>query len=364
MSTGAQRDAAELRDGVSRWVRSAGDLVPGFAAGGVAPEVMDVSHADAGMANETVLVDLGRHHSGIVLRLESLDPTFPHYDLSTQAVVQNAVAHAGVPAPSPCLYVPDPAWIGAPFLVMPRVNGFIPGGAPVFDQTITGASLDRQRLLHDGFIDALVKIHGVDWATYDLGQVLGGSSVAAALDSWDEYVAWAGEGEPLPVLLDALSWCRREWRGQDQDDVDGPLPTLLWGDPRLGNLVFDHDGAVHAVLDWDLAAIGPPEMDLGWYFGLEFMMEQLFDQRVAGFPQKAAAVERYEERSGHEVIHLDWHEVFALTRALAINDRHQRVTAKHKARLSGGGGASTSGRNRRTENPMIAILAARMQATE
>jgi aminoglycoside phosphotransferase (APT) family kinase protein len=99
-------------------------------------------------------------------------------------------------------------------------------------------------------------------------------------------------------------------------------------------------------LDWDLAALGPRELDLGWHFGLEFMMERLFGDRVPGFPQKAEALARYEERSGHTVSYLDWHEVFALVRALAINDRHQRIT----------------GDARRRGNPMGAALLARMEA--
>jgi aminoglycoside phosphotransferase (APT) family kinase protein len=109
---------------------------------------------------------------------------------------------------------------------------------------------------------------------------------------------------------------------------------------------------VHAVLDWDLAAIGPPEMDLGWYFGLEFMMDRLFGQRVPGFPERAEAVDTYQQRSGHTVSNLAWHEVFALVRALAINDRHQRIAATT-------GGLRS---DRRTENPMIEILSARIDA--
>ncbi len=53
------------------------------------------------MANETVLVDFGPGHDGMVVRLPPLDPTFPDYDLGPQAAVQNAVAAAGVPAPAP-----------------------------------------------------------------------------------------------------------------------------------------------------------------------------------------------------------------------------------------------------------------------
>jgi len=121
--------------------------------------------------------------------------------------------------------------------------------------------------------------------------------------------------------------------------------VLLWGDVRLGNLVFDDSRRIVAVLDWDLAALGPPEMDLGWHFGLDFMMEALFGQRVPGFPSRIEALERYESESGHEVRDLAWHEVFALTRALAINDRHQRI----------------AGDPRRRDNPMGAVLLARLE---
>jgi aminoglycoside phosphotransferase (APT) family kinase protein len=87
-------------------------------------------------------------------------------------------------------------------------------------------------------------------------------------------------------------------------------------------------------------------MDLGWYFGLEFMMEALFGGRLPGFPGATEAVERYERRSGYEVQDLAWHEVFALVRALAINDRHQRITRDP----------------RRRQNPMGDILLARLEA--
>ncbi len=88
-------------------------------------------------------------------------------------------------------------------------------------------------------------------------------------------------------------------------------------------------------------------MDLGWHFGLEFMMASLFGRAVPGFPDRAGALSRYEDAGGHAVAddELDWHEVFALVRALAINDRHQRIT----------------GDPHRAENPMGAVLVRRME---
>jgi aminoglycoside phosphotransferase (APT) family kinase protein len=349
MATGGRRDDAGLRDGMERFVATHPELVPG-AGDGTVPEFQALSHAEGGLANETLLVDLGPGHPGLAVRLPPLVPTFPFYDLAPQAAVQNAVAAAGVPAPAPAFVVEDPAWIGAPFLVMPRVHGDIAGPAPLFDPYVTGATAAQQRRLYEGLLDTMASIHAVPWEDSGLGPLLGGTSLGATYERWAAYVEWSSEGDPLPALAEALEWCgrtlptvgaRESGPGAPREDV-----VLLWGDVRLGNLVFDADRDVRAVLDWDLAGLGPRELDLGWHFGLEFMMEQLFGSRVPGFPQRAEAIARYEARSGHTVRDLDWHEVFALVRALAINDRHQRITEK---------------RGRR-DNPMGPVLQARLHA--
>ncbi|HEY1652178.1 MAG TPA: phosphotransferase family protein [Acidimicrobiales bacterium] len=340
MATGERRDEAALAEGLARWAAAHPEGVPGGegANGGVLT-IARLEHAEGGQANETLLVDFGPDHDGMVVRLPPLDPTFPDYDLGPQALVQNAVAAAGVPAPAPTVVETDPTWIGTPFLAMPRVRGDIAGPAPVFDPYVRDAGPARQRVLHDGLIDAVAAIHAVPWEGWGLEGALAGPRLDDALDRWAAYVGWSAQGDPLPALSEALDWCGRH-RPPEREAV------LLWGDVRLGNLVFDGAGKVVAVLDWDLAALGPREMDLGWHFGLEFMMEQLFGQRVPGFPSRMETLERYERHTGSEVHDLAWHEVFALARALAINDRHQRIT----------------GDPRRRDNPMGDILLARLEA--
>ena len=341
MATGARRDDAALTEGLARWVAAhPGDVPGGSSTDNPSPvSVTGVVHADGGMANETLLVELGPGRDGMVVRLPPLDPTFPDYDLRPQAAVQNAAASAGVPAPAPAVVEVDASWIGTAFLAMPRVHGDIAGPAPVFDPYVREADPARQLLLHDGLIDSMAAIHAVPWETAGLGRALAGPGIRDLVDHWAAYVEWSSEGDPLPALAEALDWCGRHVP-PERDAV------LLWGDVRLGNLVFDEDGRVVAVLDWDLAAVGPREMDLGWHFGLEFMMEELFGQRVPGFPSKTAALERYEARSGSTTQDLPWHEVFALVRALAINDRHQRIT----------------GDPRRRDNPMGVVLLGRLEA--
>jgi aminoglycoside phosphotransferase (APT) family kinase protein len=253
--------------------------------------------------------------------------------------VQNAVAARGVPAPAPAVVERDPRWIGTPFLAMPRVRGDIAGPAPAFDPYVTDAGPAFQRVMHDGLIDTLAAVHEVPWEAAGLAGVLPGDRLRDAFERWSAYVEWSSEGDPLPALGEALDWCGRHMPPESE-------PVLLWGDVRLGNLVFDAERRVVAVLDWDLASLGPRGSDLGWHFGLDFMMQELFGRRVPGFPSRLEALERYERRTGSEVEHLAWHEVFALTRALAINDRHQRI----------------SGDPRRRDNPMGNVLLARLEA--
>jgi aminoglycoside phosphotransferase (APT) family kinase protein len=209
----------------------------------------------------------------------------------------------------------------------------------VLDPWVTGSPPAAQRALYDAFIDTVAAINRVEWRADGLADVVrGGSaspagpagSLAAELDWWTRYLEWSLDGVPLPGLVEALDWCRAN------APVAHPAPSLLWGDARLGNLVVGEDRAVVGVLDWEMASVGPAELDLGWLLALEWSMDQLIGRRVPGFPDRAETIGRYEERLGRAVGDLAWHEVFALVRSVAISNRQARMAAAVGARYAMG----------------------------
>src|SRR5215218_7244865 len=121
-------------------------------------------------------------------------------------------------------------------------------------------------------IDTLAAVARVDWSTSAVAADLrggDGSTLADEVAWWRRFLDWAADGSPHPRFVAMLDWCASTC------PTPTAPPSLLWGDPRLENLIFDEDREVLAILDWELATIGPAEMDLGWYLGLERVLRQM-----------------------------------------------------------------------------------------
>jgi aminoglycoside phosphotransferase (APT) family kinase protein len=289
----AGRDLGALRPGLERWLgRPVGDLrrpAPGFSC-------------------ETLVAD-----DEVVIRLPPLGGgIFPTYDLAQQAAVQDAVARAGVPVAGPARYEPDPSFLGAPFLAMPFAPGPIPGDFSAGDPWLAGLPGDADRAaVWRSFLEVLPVVHGA--RAEGLGLRCG---LAEELAWWQGYLAWATDGSSPPALAGALAWCA------DHLPAAEPPGGLLWGDVRLGNVVFDPGRrAPRAVLDWDMAGVGPAEMDLAWFLALEAVQEDLTGMTVPGFGTPEEAIAVVEAGLGRRLDDLGWYEVFALVRASAVSTR-------------------------------------------
>jgi aminoglycoside phosphotransferase (APT) family kinase protein len=310
MSLVLQRDPATVSVGLARWLE---------ASRGVGYEIVRCDQPADGLSSETFLCDARAEATGeveaIAVRLPPLgDGAFPSYDLSMQADAQRTAAAHGIPAPAPVEIVSDETWLNAPFMVMPAIDGRVPGAAPIYDKWITSASPDLQRKLYLGFVAQLAAIHQIDAVQ------LSGSLPRRDLDHeiayWREYLAWYADGEQVvPALNEALEWC-----ATNQPRDEAPL-SLLWGDVRLGNVIFDEERSPVGVLDWEMATIGPPEHDVAWWRTLEATQDELLGRRVQGFPTADEALELYESALGRPLTDLPWYEVFAMVRSTAVMTR-------------------------------------------
>lgn len=337
----------ELRPRIERWFSQ--------GAPNVEVEVESLHHASVGWTNETLLLRYSetgsseRAEKRAVIRLAADEPTFPDADLSRQAEVQRVVSAAGIPAPAPVTVETDEKWLGAPFMVMPHVDGHVPGEILPFDDWISSSSVATREQIQKSFVGALAALHRFDWRPSGVGELLRGADahLSVEVDWWDRYVRWGSGGAPSVVVSDALEWCRRNVPETTH------APSLLWGDARLGNIIVDDGGRLRGVLDWEMASIGPAELDLGWYLALDWAMGELVGRRVEGFARGDQVVESYEALLGRATASLEWYEIFALMRSLAISDRQAVIAANAGVRYFSGSGDA---------NPLAGLLERRLDS--
>jgi len=349
-------DVATLIQGLDRWLSQ---WEPANHAGS---QVERIERPDSGWSSDILLTTVhpaidvtgdGKPVAELAVRVAPAPAvaSFPVDDFDLQAKVMRALKASGLPVPTVVAVENDPGWLGTPFLVMTRAPGRVVGDAPALDPWLAGLPSATQRRIHEGYIDALGAIHRLDWRAAHLDGILrdAGQRLEHDLSWWSNYVDWASDGDPAPVLANHMQWCI------DAAPSMAQVPSLCWGDARLGNVLLLDDGAIGALLDWELASIGPPEMDLGWYLALDRLTTKVVGHQVAGFLGRDETISRYQDHLGRSVEHLGWHEIFALVRSVAINER--------QARLAAAGGVSYPGVAGK-DNPMLDYITRRIDRFE
>ena len=82
-----------------------------------------------------------------------------------------------------------------------------------------------------------------------------------------------------PLVEQALEWLEANW----PEDVAAAQPVLIWGDSRVGNVLYEDFKPV-AVLDWEMATLGPREMDAAWMIFAHMVFQELAG--LAGMPRR------------------------------------------------------------------------------
>jgi aminoglycoside phosphotransferase (APT) family kinase protein len=219
----------------------------------------------------------------------------------------------GFPVPRPLALCSDPDVIGAIFYVMEPAVGraYADGALPDFDPA-------TRRHMYEQLIDTLADLHLID-------------SAAAGL---------ADFGRPGNYFERQVARWTRQYRDSQTDFVaemerliaflpetlpDQSRTAVVHGDYRIDNVVFDGDGTLTAVLDWELATLGDPLADFS-YLAMQWVLPADggaalggLDLAELGIPTLEQLAARYAERSGVPVAgQLDWYFAYNLFRLAGI----------------------------------------------
>lgn len=264
----------------------------------------------------------------IVTRLPDADLT-PYLDrrLERQARIIGWVAdHSNVPVPHVIGADDSGTVVGRPFMMMDRIKGQATVDFPGYNIDgflVPMAPAERHTLWSSG-IDTLCALHRMESPAQDYLDFPGieGNALPQVLRHWRNSLEWAADALDHRYFSEVMDWLERT---QPADAPGG----LSWGDARIGNMLF-HDRRCVAVLDWEMASLGGPLIDLAWW--LLFDRIQDADSGVArleGLGGRAETINLWEQGTGLSTGHLHWHEVLtnlqlAVTRARAFWYRQRR----------------------------------------
>ena len=320
----SSRDAAEMRDRLTEWL--ARELPVGSN-----PEIVihDATQAN-GMSSETVLLDVTSTENGervtheYVARVAPAPddmPVFPEYRLTDQyEAIRLAGELAGVPVPPLGLNEVTGDVLGTPFFLMHRVDGIVPPDVMPYtfgDNWLYDAPAEQQQALQRSSIEVLAKLHGIDDAARTfafLDPAISGytgdtplaRNLAKTKGSYDYAVRDGGTASPL--VERALAWLEANVPATEGE------PVLCWGDARIGNMMY-RDFEPVAVLDWEMATLGPRELDVAWMVFAHDVFEAIAS--MLGLPGMPHFMRRddvrkaYTELSGVELGDLTWYELHA-----------------------------------------------------
>jgi aminoglycoside phosphotransferase (APT) family kinase protein len=326
MAIPAKRDLDVARKAINDW------LVAQRPDDGALTISELASPGGTGFSNETLLLD-ATWSKGNTTRTESLvvrvKPTgyrvFLEDEFETQYRVIKALGESGQVKVAPILaYEADPTVLGAPFFVMPKIEGVAPADAPPYNQE--GFLVDmvpamRERLWLSA-VEALSSVHRVDYQKLGLDFLSKPERGATGLDQqlkyYEEAFVWAAEDRRQPVAEAAWEWLNAH-------PLDNPPTELSWGDSRIGNMLF-HEAEVQAVLDWEMVSLGGREMDLGWWLFLDrFHTDGYGLKRLPGFGTREDTVVEWESRTGLRATNLQYYEIFAGFRFAVVMIRLARM---------------------------------------
>jgi len=223
------------------------------------------------------------------------------HDMSREYRVLSKLSAVFPPAPRPLLFCDDASVLGAPFYLMERRQGVILRRALPPDVALDEQTAGR---LGQSLIETLARLHAIDYQAAglsDLGKPAG--YVARQVTGWtDRYIK--ARTDDVPAMERVASWLAEHMPPESG-------AAVIHNDYKYDNVVLDPSDLTRivAVLDWEMATLGDPLMDLGTTLGYwieagdpePLRLARLGPTMLPGSLSRRQLVEHYERASGRQV---------------------------------------------------------------
>jgi aminoglycoside phosphotransferase (APT) family kinase protein len=266
---------------------------------------------------QNIIMQFRRGGSEFVLRRPSAHPRAnSNQTMMREAQVLGALAGSDVPHPRFIAACADPDVLGAAFYLMEPVKGFLaPAGLPPLHAQSAAARRDMGLALAEGAA-ALARVDYVKAGLGQFGRPEGflerqTARWRAQLESYAENDGWPGPVD-MPGLDEVQRWL------EDNLPASVYRPGVMHGDFHIANVLFRYDEPrLAAIVDWELATIGDPLLDLGWIVATwPDEAGQQPDPEIAvtpwdGFPSAEELIDHYGRCTGRDMSAVAWFVVLA-----------------------------------------------------
>lgn len=298
----SSRDTETLPDQLSQWLAT---VLPDRGA----PQVIVENGIDAnGMSSETILLTAcwGADQQRLVARVAPAAddvPVFSTYRLDHQFELMRQVSElTDVPVPRVRWIDSTGDVLGTPFFLMDRVDGDVP--PDVMPYTFGGnwfadAPPQHQRELQESTIEVLAALHTIPDAVHRFSFLTevdppGDTPLRRHFGWLKDWYEFAVPDIGRSALVErALQWLEEHF----PTDVAASTPVLTWGDSRIGNVLYKDFRPV-AVLDWEMATVGPRELDVSWMIFAHMVFQELAG--LAGLPGLPDVLREDDVRATYE----------------------------------------------------------------
>ena len=252
-----------------------------------------------------------------------------------EAQLLAALSNTAIPHPGLIAACGDPSVLGAAFYLMEPIDGFnAKAGLPALH---SGLSSVRRRM-GLAMVEAAAALGMVDYVAAGLdgfGKPEGFLERQVGrwrrqLESYEALDGWPGTAS-IPGISEVAAWL--EARRPEE-----ARPGIVHGDYHIANVMFRPDsGELAAVVDWELATIGDPLIDLGWLMATwPETADESEVQPWDGFPSIGEMIEHYGRFSDRDLSHIQWYGVLACYKlGIILEGTYARACAGLAAKETG-----------------------------